>query len=70
MGRKGVSKRKRPQAKAGALSQDNSSVSAALVRRSAGSQLVKPAETDKTIVPTDRGSTKHSSETRKNSRKR
>ncbi len=69
MGRKGVSKRK-PAQKARPLSKDNPRDGVSSVGRATGSQLVIPPDTDKAGVPTTRGKIKHSSDSRKNPKKR
>ena len=70
MGRKGVSKRKPPQAKAKPLSKDKVSAGVSSVGRATGSQPDRLPDTDKAVIPTIRGSVKHSSDSRKNPKKR
>jgi hypothetical protein len=69
MGRKGVSKRKPPQAKARPLAKDNASVGVSSVGRATASQPVKLPDTDKAVIPTIRGSVKHASDSKVNPKK-
>jgi hypothetical protein len=70
MGRKGVSKRKPHQVNAKPLSKDNTGVGGPSSGRSTGSQPVRISEADKVVNPTIRGSEKHPSDSKKNSKKR
>jgi hypothetical protein len=70
MGHKGVSKRKPAQKKAKRLAGDNAGGVVASLGRSTGSQPVRLTETDKAMIPAIRGSVKHASDPKKNSKKR
>lgn len=69
MGRKGVSKRKPPQPKVKPSSKGNASIVASSIERATRSQLAKPPDADKDIIPANRGGVKHSSDSRNNSKK-
>lgn len=70
MGRKGVSKRKPSQKKDKKLSSDIVKSGVSSVGRAAGSQPEVSPDTDKVAVPTNRGSGKQSSDSRKTPKKR
>ena len=69
MGRKGVSKRKPSQKKAGQLSNENASSGLSPVGRALASQPVKLPEQDAAAIPGTRGSYKQSANLRKNLKK-
>ncbi len=70
MGHKGVSIRKPPKQKVKPASKDNAGIGVSSIGQATRSQLVKPPDADKAIIPATRGSVKHSSDTRKNPKKR
>jgi hypothetical protein len=70
MGHKGVAKRKPPQLKVKPSPKNNVSGVISSIERTTRSQVVKPPDADKAIIPANRGGVKHSSDSRKNSKKR
>lgn len=70
MGRKGVSKRKPAQVKTRPSSKDNAVVGISTIGRATRSQPGKLSDTDKDVIPTNRGSVKHSADSGKNTKPR